>query len=255
MIELDWTTFFLQILNFLVLLWLLHWLLYKPVFAVIERRKAELVLVQVESDRLRAEGQALVDRYEHRLAEWEQEKAAARARLAEDIEAERARLLTGVGVAVAMEREKARVLDERRQRDERRHLEEIALAQGTRFVSRLLERLAGQDLESRLVSLTLEDLRELPAPRREAMRQACGQEDLVAVANSTFPLEAEQRAAVAQQVESVIGRPLDWKWAEDRSLLSGLRITIGPWVLSANLRDELTSFAEVDNGEQSAVIH
>ncbi len=255
MIELDWSTFFLQILNFLVLLWLLHWLLYKPVFAVIERRKAELVRVQAESERLRGEGQALVDRYEHRLAEWEQEKAAARARLADEIEAERARLLTGVGVAVAAEREKARVLEERRQRDERRHLEEIALAQGTRFVSRLLERLAGHHLESRLVALALEDLRELSAPRREAIRQACGQGGIVAVASSAFPLETEQRAAVTQQVESVIGRPLDWKWAEDRSLLSGLRITIGPWVLAANVRDELTSFAEAGHGEHPAVAH
>lgn len=253
MIELDWTTFALQILNFLVLLWLLQRFLYKPVFAVIERRKADLDRVRAESERLRSEGQALRDRYEHRLAEWEQEKSEARARLADELDTERARLLAELNAELAAEREKARVLDERRQQEQRRRLEEFALAQGTRFVARLLERLSGPDLEARLVALACADLRDLPDARREAIRSACSHGETAAVASSAFPLPPAERDAVAQALQSVVGHPIAWEWKEDPSLLAGLRITMGPWVLGANLRDELKCFAEADYGEHHAV--
>lgn len=251
--ELDWSTFALQILNFVVLLWLLQRFLYKPVFAVIERRKADLDRVRAESERLRSEGQALRDRYEHRLAEWEQEKTEARARLAEEIEAERTGLLAELDVALAAEREKARVLDERRQQEQRRRIEELALAQGSRFVACLLERLAGADLEARLVALALEDLRDLPEAQREEIRSACSHGESSMIVASAFPLPPAERAAVATAIQSVVGRPIACEWKEDPSLLAGLRIAMGPWVLGANLRDELKCFAEADYGEQHIV--
>ena len=37
--ELNWSTFVLEILNFLVLVWILKRFLYKPVLAVIARRR------------------------------------------------------------------------------------------------------------------------------------------------------------------------------------------------------------------------
>ena len=39
--EFDWTTFALEALNFLVLVWLLKRFFYRPVLAVIEARRAE----------------------------------------------------------------------------------------------------------------------------------------------------------------------------------------------------------------------
>ena len=38
--ELDWTTFILEIINFLVLVWILHRFLYQPVMNVIAQRRA-----------------------------------------------------------------------------------------------------------------------------------------------------------------------------------------------------------------------
>ncbi len=59
--ELDWSTFLLQIINFLVLVWILNRFLYQPVMKVIAERKAAVEKTLADSERARAEARALRD--------------------------------------------------------------------------------------------------------------------------------------------------------------------------------------------------
>ncbi|MCS6896939.1 MAG: hypothetical protein NZM29_03115, partial [Nitrospira sp.] len=178
--ELDWSTFGLQVLNFLVLVWLLKRFLYKPVFTVIADRRAAMERLRAEAERLRAEGEALKQRYEGRLAEWEQEKQKARARFLEELNVERTRLLEEVHRSLAQEREKAKTLEERRRQELQRQVEEVAVAHGARFAARLLKRLAQQSLTTQLVALAVEELRTLPEERRRVIRAVCRNGEAVA---------------------------------------------------------------------------
>ena len=40
--QIDWTTFALEILNFLVLVWILKHFFYQPVLAVLDKRRASV---------------------------------------------------------------------------------------------------------------------------------------------------------------------------------------------------------------------
>src|SRR5574338_1303003 len=104
--ELDWTTFILEIINFLILLWLLKRLLYKPVLNMIARRKAEIEKRVADSQALRQEAESLRAQYERRIIEWEQERTAARSRLLEEISTERARLTAALRASLDQERDK-----------------------------------------------------------------------------------------------------------------------------------------------------
>jgi F-type H+-transporting ATPase subunit b len=242
--ELDWSTFTLQILNFLVLVWLLKRFLYKPVSKVITDRQGALDRIRADAERLRVEGETLKQRYEGRLAEWEQEKAKARALLLEEHGAERARLMEELRASLEQERQKTKAREERRRQELHRQAEEAALAQGARFAARLLERLARQDLTAQLAALTLEELRELPDERRQTIRSICRNGESSAQVLTAHRLDDTQQAALATALEELAGRPVTCVWAEDASLLAGLRISLGPWVLASNLRDELKGFME-----------
>ena len=76
--ELDWTTFVLEVLNFLVLVWLLKRFLYRPVLAVIEARRAETANKLDGAEAVRREAQALKDEYTGHLASLGREGAADR---------------------------------------------------------------------------------------------------------------------------------------------------------------------------------
>ena len=66
MIELNWT-FFVQIVNFLVLMFILNRLLYKPVLKVLDERDERIVGGQQKAKQLTEDRDALFQEYEQKL--------------------------------------------------------------------------------------------------------------------------------------------------------------------------------------------
>lgn len=242
--ELDWSTFALEIINFLVLVWLLKRLLYKPVLSAIAKRKADIQRTLSEADTMRQEAQALREQYEHRQAGWNEEKETARSQMLEEVTAERVRLSAALRSSLEQEREKAKALEERQLSELTRQVEDAAIAQGGQFAAKLLSRFASPELEARLVELVIEDLRRLSEERRQAIRTACAKADLSVVVSSAHVLSQNQRESLQKTFESLIGRSVPCEWREDAHLLAGIRLSLGPWMLGANLQDELKFFTE-----------
>ena len=240
--EINGSTFLLEILNFLVLVWILKRFLYQPVLDTVARRRAAIEQELAAARAAQAEAQALQGQYESRLGQWGAEREAAREALRREIAEERRRLLADVEQEFAHQREKARVLEEKLRADALGKYQEQALAQGARFAARLLAGLAGPELERRLLDLALAQLDALPAARLDAIRLAC-QAAAEAEVATAYPLDAPRRRLLAQKLGEVAGVALACRYAEDAGLLAGLRVTLGPWVFQANLRDELASFA------------
>jgi F-type H+-transporting ATPase subunit b len=244
-LELSWTTFVLEIINFLVLVWILKRFLYKPVLDMIDRRRAGIEKTLDDAKALHEEAEQLQEQYEGRLAAWEQEHQKAREELSRELDAERANKLAALHTVLEREREKTRVAEARRQADAMARMEETALQQGARFATRLLEETAGPETQARLVEYVLNELTRLPEERLEALRSSYGMgTEKIAVA-SAFVLPDEQQQKIRKALASVAGRNMPISFKQDSELLAGVRISIGAWVLGANLRDELDGFASL----------
>ena len=243
--ELDWGTFALEIVNFLVLIWILQHFLYKPVLQTIARRKAALEKTLADANTKQADAEALERKYRDRLSDWEREKEKLRTEAVQEVNAERARRLATVQQALDQEREKRRAVDERQRAELQKQLADEAMAQGAEFAGRLLARVATPDLETRLVEMLLQDLGGLAADRLHALRAACRNGNDKLKVTSAFPLSESQRRAIVEGVRGTGNGPVAAEFNEDGDLLAGLRINIGPWVLHANLQDELKMFADV----------
>lgn len=242
--ELNWSTFLLEILNFLVLVWILKRFLYNPALNALARRKATVERSLNDAKRLREEAETLAAGYENRLGQWEAEKDAAREDLRRALAEERERQLRALDEELEREREKARALEEKRQADALRKCQEICLTQGARFVSRLLSELAGPELETRLFDLALSQFESLPESRLNLIRIALEETPEIAEAITAYPLDTARRQKLAEKLGEALGLAVDCRFFEDPGLLAGVRVTMGPWVFHANLRDELKSFAE-----------
>lgn len=238
--EFDWTTFALEALNFLVLVWLLKRFFYRPVLAVIEARRAETAKTIADAAAVRREAEGLKEECQARLAGIDQERAAARAKLDEDIAAERARRLASVEMEVNADRQRRQMLEARDRSEREATLEHEALTISTRFASRLLDRLAGPELNAKLVELTLSELDALAPEKLDALRDPGANIKVV----SAYSLDEAQRAAFTQTLGRLAGRALAPEFSEDAVLKAGVCILAGSWVLMANLRDELSFFSE-----------
>lgn len=243
----DWTTFALEIINFLALVWILKRFLYQPVLATLAQRRAGIERTLAEARQAEERSAALKTQFENRLADWDQEKAAARARLEAELAVERTRQMQVLTKALAEERERNRAQETHRQEELRRELETQALVQARAFASRLFSRLASPELEVRLVEVFIEDFARLPDERLAGLRSAVQTSGVRATVASAFALPESQRQRITVAIAARLDFPLPLDFTEDGNLLSGLRISVGPWQLNLSLADELALFAAASN--------
>ncbi len=242
--ELDWTTVLLEILNFLVLVWLLKRFLYKPILSAIAQRKARIEQNMADAQRVRAEAEALREQYDNRLVAWERERQTAHARLLDEIGAERGRLLAEVQASLQKEREKAAAVEQRRLTELARSVEVQALAQGTRFATQFLSRVAGPELEGRIIDLVVLDLPGLSGDDREALQAALSSPEVPVKVTSAYPIQTGRRDVLTRALTQLANRPVTCEFEEHAQLVAGLRLSAGAWMLRASVEDELKFFAE-----------
>jgi|GEM_PF-3768337 len=180
-------------------------------------------------------------RYEARLAEWEEEKKKAREDFRRELESERQRHLNAIRQELDEERRKAEVVWEQEKSEWRRHTEEQALLLGVAFCARMLSRLADEHLHHRLVTLFLEDLRQLSGEEKESLRRNSTGAELRGW--SAYPLGEEERLSLSRTLESLLGRPVELSIQVDPDLIAGIRLHLGAYVIRANLHDELEFFS------------
>jgi F-type H+-transporting ATPase subunit b len=240
--ELDLTTFIMEVVNFLILVWIMNRILYKPVRRIINERQAALERIRAEAERLQSEATGLRQEYQGRLASWNTEKTELRHQLQGEIAVERQRLTATLEEELAGMRDKARVAEERRAEEMARLSEERAISSAGRFAAGLLTRIATPEQGMRLLEMLLEDLTGLPEDQRSAITEALGRDDAVVRVVSAHPLAPTVSEAFKTRFREIFPAAGRFSFTEDDTLLAGVRVIAGPWNLAANLKDELAFF-------------
>lgn len=233
--ELNFTTFILEIINFLALVWILKRLFFAPVKRVIEERKAAITKSLQEARTTSEDARKLKLQYEGRLREWETEKAKAHEELEHDLSTEREQRLASMEAFLESEREKVRVRDERRAAEAQARAEREAIHQSARFAARLLGSFASPELEARMIALALESLGKAPDAPVDSTES-----DVY----TAFELSEAEKRSILDALRARAGRQIAARFSRDPSLLAGIEIRLGSAVFRANLRDELAMFSE-----------
>jgi len=245
--QIDWTTFVLEVINFLVLVWILKRFLYRPVLDVLARRRAAVERDLATAQEGKARAAELQGQFEQRLADWEKEKAALRATLDTELAGERERQLQALQGRLADEHARQAAQEAHRQADLRHELENQAIANAARFAAALLTRVADAALEERLLDLLLDDLARLPPEQVASLRATADTASAPGKVASAFVLADAQRKRLAEALAHALGQPVELAFSEDANLVAGLRVTVGAWQFKANLADELAFFANGAN--------
>lgn len=243
--EFNASTFIFEIINFLILIWILQRLFYKPLLAVIDRRKQHIDQSLADAKRLHQEADELRSLYENRQKLWMQEKKAALGALHQQIEIEKSVQMNRLQVELEQERQKAKVALTRQQQELQQQAEKLALQNGVRFAGMLLKQSAGTELEARLFALLLDNLKTLPEACTLCLQTLGTKKPVPIKVTSVYPFTTELRQQLEQKLGSLIKTPAAFQYYQDASLIAGVRIDIGAWVLHANLKHELTGFAEI----------
>jgi len=244
--EFNLSTFILEIINFLVLIWILQRLFYKPLLAVIAKRKQFIDQSLSEAKNLKLKAEQQCSLYENRQKMWEQEKQSAITALHQQLEAERREHLDKLNADLEQERQKAKVTLLKQQKELQQQTEKQALQNGAKFAGILLKQAAGPELEIRLFQLLLDNLTTLPEACKQYLTTLGNKKSVAIKIASAYPLSIELRQQLEQKLTALTNSPINFQYHQDTALIAGLRMDIGAWVLNANLQHELIGFTEID---------
>jgi F-type H+-transporting ATPase subunit b len=237
-VQFDWVTIAAQIVNFLVLIWLLQRVLYRPLARALKAREEEVSrsLREAESARRTAETEAeahrdalrdLEDERHARLEVAEQEAAALRAEMTKEARGEIA--AQRAAWQEQLEDEKAAFLDRLRRRA------------GEAFITlarHALAEMADEDLVDRIAHVFAHRLSSIDLAEQEELKSATERNEAPLILSS-FPLSSAARALVGDAVRRVAERDVDIDFREEPGLECGIVLAIGSrhvgWTLGEHL--------------------
>jgi F-type H+-transporting ATPase subunit b len=240
-------TFLFEAMNFVVLAWVLHRLLYRPLHKAIDRRRDQVAKAQKEAEQSRQEAATLTQQLHVQLAGLEQQRQESIHQAREQAQAERKRLLADAEqVAQQRQLEVRQALDREREEAFRTLRGEI-VGQAIDLTRRLLEEASGRSLDQQLALRLAETLRQLPAEQVQQVRNLWQPID-GAVLETAGGLDDESIRRLTEAAVAVVGGPVQLATQTRPGLLGGARLRLGGHVWDASLAGQLTSRVGPEGG-------
>ncbi len=242
--QIDWFTLIAQVVNFLVLVWLLRRFLYGRIVRAMDEREAGIMSRLEEAARKRSEAEREAEDYrvEKRKLDEERERILARAR--EEAESGRQKSVEEARADVAMlkaewlgslQREKDELLRELRERTGRQVL---AVAR------RALAELAGVELEQHMVAVFLEHVGKLDPGQREAMAEAIRRSDREVELRTAFPVNADSRERITRCLREHVEDGLTVRFEVEPDLGCGIELRAHSHRMQWNMESYLDRLEE-----------
>jgi F-type H+-transporting ATPase subunit b len=237
----DWFTVGAQVLNFLILVWLLKRFLYKPILHAIDAREERIAKELADADAKKAEAQKERDEFQHKNEEYGQQRVALLSQVTDEVKAEHQRLLDEArkdANALRAKRQDALKREQQSLNDEitRRTREEVfAIARKT------LTDLAGTSLEERMSAVFTRRLRGLDGEAKESLAKALKTSADPVLVRSAFDLPAEERAAIQHALNETFSAKIHVRFETMPDVISGIELTANGRKVAWSIADYLTS--------------
>ena len=237
----DWFTVGAQVLNFLVLVYLLKRFLYKPILNAIETREKLIAEKLAGAEAKMADASKEQDEYRKKNEEIDQLRASAMSAMEAETNTERLRLLDEA-------RKAADAISARRQASTRVDAQNLNLAIGHRIQQEViavarhaLKDMSTSSLEHGVGDIFIRHVREMDGDRKRLLAEALKTSTEPAILRSAFELSIGQRSAMQQALNESLSADIRISFKVSPDLISGIEFVTNGQKISWNIADYLTS--------------
>ncbi len=194
--QIDWLTVGAQIVNFLILIYLLKRFLYRPVLAAMDTREREIAGRIRSAEEKDQAAEALRQAYEEQAKALEAQREQLLTEAQRQAESHRESLLAELRDEMDRKRSAWRAELDREQGKFQQDIRSLTADKLIAAVRKVLADLADADLERAVIRRFLERLNELPENERGALARSAQEDDVVLT--TSFGLDEEQTRIVEQ---------------------------------------------------------
>jgi F-type H+-transporting ATPase subunit b len=237
--QISWWTFALQVVNFLVLVWLLQRFLYRPVRGILEKRKQLSKEAFAAADKAKTEAEAAQRRYEEDREKLAEERQAVLDAAHRASETERTKRLeeTRQETQKLIETAQASIAEERAKTLSGLETDVASLA--VSLAGKLLESLGGSIAGTVFLDQTEAALKTLPEAERRRLERDLGANGSHVTVVTAAPLKSQEQQAWQSRLEQNLKRSLQIDFNVDPKLIGGAAVHFPHMVVSFAWADQL----------------
>lgn len=237
----DWFTVGAQLLNFLILVWLLKRFLYQPILDAIDARESRIAAELADAEAKKAEAKSERDAFAHRNEEFDRQHAKRLSQAKEAVKAEHQRLMDEARQAADDMRVKRQDALEREQQALNDEITRLTRKEVFSIARKTLGDLAETGLEARMGEVFTRRLREMDAQTKEGLATALQNAAEPAIVRSTFELPESQRAAIQNALNETFSAEVRVRFEAAPDLVSGIELSTNGQKVAWSIADYLAT--------------
>jgi len=243
--EINWFTVIAQILNFLVLVWLLKRFLYKPILDAIDAREERITARIADAELKDADADKKVEEYNRKNMEFDAERNDLIKEAKKDAKAEGDKLVEEAQISSVEMRKKmeSSILSQYAELEndiaQKTKEEVFAIARKT------LKDLADTSLEDQIVLAFTNKLKQLDGDEKAELLTAFdNSNDQKIVVWSTYDLSEKQKANIGDVIKQLIDKNISFEYKTNQALISGIEIATNGYKVAWSIAEYLDLVAK-----------
>ena len=253
----DWWTLLAQILNLLVLIWLLKKFLYKPMLGIIEQRQS-LIATEIEQAKdATREAEAQLAEYQKKVAEFDVRRNALFQEAMEEANSFKEKLTGESKQAIQMSKKnwQLELSQEKQSFDE--GLQNAIISNFKVFANDALHDMADENLISRIIAKFYDQMDKMSAADRKKFGDSLLETKKVII-ETDEALDKKTKDALKAYILKwceVKGKTIKFEYKENHSLICGLCVKTGEQMISWNLAAYLEEFKNNMDAAFAELLH
>jgi F-type H+-transporting ATPase subunit b len=242
--QINWMTFAAQIINFLVLVWLLKRLLYKPIANAMDERERKIAERLHEADRARQEAERDADAHRRKTAELEHAKEELMAEATREVAAWKDQHLKQAKQKIEEDRKEWFRAIQRERNGFLRDLRRRAARHVFEAARRVIGNLTDAALEEQIVDSFLKRLHDVDQNERARIAEAIRNSRHEVVVRSAFELSDVLRHRVVREVQTSLGNDVDVDFRSVPEVLCGIELQAAGYKVAWSAGESLEAMQE-----------
>jgi F-type H+-transporting ATPase subunit b len=235
----DWFTVSAQVLNFLILVWLLKHFLYKPILHAIDAREQRIAKELADAEAKMDEAQKERDEFRHKNEKFDQQRDELLSEAKDEVKGERQRLLNEARQAADDLRAKRQDALKREQQNLNDEITRKTQNEVFAITRKTLSDLSGTTLEERMSEVFDLRLRNLDDKAKESLATILKTSSDPAILRSAFELPSEQRALIQHALNETFSAEIQVRFETAPEVISGIELTANGQKLAWSIADYL----------------
>jgi F-type H+-transporting ATPase subunit b len=235
----DWFTVGAQIVNFIILVWLLERFMYKPILNAIDARERRISDELTDASRQKAAAQTAREDLVNKEKAFDAERAALLVRAVADATRERERLMAETRNDLDALRTKQQTLLQSERAAQSALMTRLVAGEVFAIARGALRDLAGTDLEDRMGQMLAQQLRAMTPKVKESWNAALKAAAAGNVVRSQFDLPSSSRAIIQTAVNDCSSSDIPLRFERASENICGIELITQGQKVSWTLGDYL----------------